>query len=236
MKSHVRFELVGRVAVDLGFDYPAYAITTEAANGALTALSVEVEHDDDWALDDIVQAARAALRPLCTLIGVGRTIEPSLGNALVSPITTEGPSIGLGFADAQARIAIVRRLKTMPPQSLLATLQADPRLARQADYLNSAWAVRDIVSRVRYAYMVLEQEQEKRAGYTPLEDFRHIRDALSHPELGNPKAKAFLRAKLGSEQLDLHNPTHVRLLEEQGRLLFEEAQRVVETYLARFWC
>ena len=83
MKSRVRFELVGRVAVEQGFDYPASTITTEVANGALTALSVEVEHDHDWALDDIVQAARGALRPLCTLIGVGRTIEPSLSNALV---------------------------------------------------------------------------------------------------------------------------------------------------------
>jgi hypothetical protein len=112
MKSRVRFELVSSVAVDLGFDYPDSAITTEVANGALTALSVEVEHDDDWARDDIVQAARAALHPLRTLIGVGRTVEPSLGNALVSPITTEGPSIGLGFVDVEARVAIMRRLKT----------------------------------------------------------------------------------------------------------------------------
>jgi hypothetical protein len=45
VKSRVCFELVGRVAVDQGFDYPASAITTKATNGALTALSVEVEHN-----------------------------------------------------------------------------------------------------------------------------------------------------------------------------------------------
>ena len=236
MKSRVRFEFVGRVDVDQGCDYPAFAITTEVANGALTALSVEVEHADHAALDDIVQAARAALRPLCALISIGRGYEPVLGAALVSPIMTEGPSIGLGFTDVHTRFTLVRRLKTLPPESLLATLRADPRLARQTDYLSSAATVADIVSRFRYGYLILEQEKDKGSGYTPPDAFRHIRNALSHPELTDDKAKAFLRAKTGSEQLDLRNPTHVHFLEEQCGLLLEEARRIVEAYVAGFWC
>ena len=95
MKSRVRFEVRDRVAVDQGCDYSASAVTAEVANGELMALSVEVEHADDWALDEIVQTARTALRPLCALIGVGRGIALVLGDALVSQITAEGPSIGL---------------------------------------------------------------------------------------------------------------------------------------------
>jgi hypothetical protein len=240
MKSRVRFEVLGRVAVDQGCDYSVSAVTAEVATGELIALSVEVEHADDWALDDIVQAARAALRPLCALIGIGRGIKPVLGGALVSPVTTEGPSIGLGFADAQARVAIVRRLKTLPPESLLAALRVDSQLARQADYLNSAVEAGDSVSQFRYAYLVLEQEKQKSGGYTPPDGFTHIRDALSHPELGNSKAKAFLRTKIRSAQLDLHNPTHARFLEKQCALLLKEARRLVEGCVAslgcQFWC
>ena len=240
MKSRVRFELVGRIAVDQGCDYPAFAITTEVADGALTALSVEVAHDDHAALADIEHAARAALRPWCTLIRIGRGIEPILGAALVSPITTEGPSFGLGFRDVHLRFHLARRLKTLPPECLLTTLQADPRLARQADYLNSAVAAEDIVSRIRYAYLVLEQEQEKRACYSPLVDFTHIRDALSHPEIGNPTVQKFLRKKIGSAQLDYNDPPHKQFLEKQCALLIEEARRIVETAFTRlgfrFWC
>jgi hypothetical protein len=128
MKSRVRFELVGRVEVIQGLDYPVSAITTEVSNGTLAALSVEVEHDDNWALADIVEAARTALRPLCALIGVGRTLEPILGGALVTPITAERPSISAGLRELQGRYAISRRLKTLPSESLLAALRADPRL------------------------------------------------------------------------------------------------------------
>jgi hypothetical protein len=240
MKSCVRFELVGRIAVDQGCDYPASTIRTEVTTGALTALSVEVEHDDHAALADIVQAARAALRPWCTLISIGRGIEPVLGATLVSPITTEGPSFGLGFRDAHSRFALARRLKTLLSESLLAALQADPRLARQADYLNSAEAAVDIVSRIRYAYLVLEQEQQKGKCYIPLDDFTHIRDALSHPEVGFPKLKTFLRKKIGSAQLDYNHPPHKQFLERQCALLIEEARRIVEGYFtslgSRFWC
>jgi hypothetical protein len=87
-----------------------FAINSEVSNGYLTALSVEIEHPEQWALEDIVEAARAELRLLCSLIGVGTTAEPGLGNALVSPTTAEGKSIGLGFANVHARVGIIRGL------------------------------------------------------------------------------------------------------------------------------
>jgi hypothetical protein len=161
LKSRVRFEIVGRVAVDQELAYPMFAINSEVSNGYLTALSVEIEHPEQWALEDIVEAARAELRLLCSLIGVGTTAEPGLGNALVSPTTAEGKSIGLGFANVHARVGIIRGLNAMPLESLLSKVKADPRLARQVDYLNSASIVADIVSKIRYGYMVLEQERER---------------------------------------------------------------------------
>jgi hypothetical protein len=88
--------------------------------------------------------------------------------------------------------------------------------------------------------MVLEQEQWKGGHYTPLADFRHTRNAVSHPELQDDDLKAFLRAKLGIEQLDLHNLEHRRFLEDQCWRLLEEARRIVETDFKRlgsiFWC
>ena len=113
-------------------------------------------------------------------------------------------------------------------------------MARQVDHLYSAAAAADIGSRIRYAYMVLEQEQMKGGNYTPLDDFRYTRAAVSHPELTRPKPTAFLQAKIGSAQLDLHNSKHVHFLEDQCWRLLEEARRIVETDFAslgsRFWC
>jgi hypothetical protein len=92
--------------------------------------------------------------------------------------------------------------------------------------------------------MVLEQEQRKgrKKGikYTPLDDFSHLRDAISHPEVGDRDVRKFLQANIGSEQLDLHNQEHVRFLEDRSWRLLEEARRIVEKNLASlgtlFWC
>jgi hypothetical protein len=83
--------------------------------------------------------------------------------------------------------------------------------------------------------MVLEQERERHTGYSPLDDFRHVRDAVSHPELGSPSARAFLLANISSEQVDLRNPTHVAFLEKQCNMLLDESRQVVEGHLSRFW-
>src|SRR5690349_13190186 len=119
MRSRVRFEIVGRVAVNRGLDYPSFSITSEISGGDLTALTVEIDHPEDWPLDDVIRAARKELHPLCSLIGVGTTAEPGLVNAFVSPKTSGGQSIGLGFAHVQARVGIVRGLNEMPPEPLL---------------------------------------------------------------------------------------------------------------------
>jgi hypothetical protein len=244
MKSRVRFELVSSVPVDQECDYPALAIIPEMADGALIALSIEIDHKDGAGLADIVQIARGALQPLCTLISIGRGIEPILGATTVSPVSTDGPSIHLEFADAHARMVIARRLKTLPSESLLTTLRNNSRLARQVDYLHSAEITADIVSRIRYAYMVLEQEQRKgrKKGrkYTPLDGFSHLRNAVSHPEVGDDNVKKFLQTNIGSEQLDLHNQEHVHFLKDQCWRLLEEARHIVETNFASlgaiFWC
>lgn len=225
MKSRVRFELVSRIPVDQECDYPAFAIIPEVADGALIALSIEVDHKDGAALAKIMQTARNALQPLCTLISIGRGIEPILGATTVSPVSTDGPSIHLDFADARARAVLARRLKTLPPEKLLATLQVDQRLARQVDYLYSAEVAADIVSRIRYAYMVLEREHIK-GGSKPAEELRHTCNAVSHPELKDNDLKAFLRTRIGVEQLDLHKLEHRRFLEDQCWRLLEEARRI----------
>jgi len=87
--------------------------------------------------------------------------------------------------------------------------------------------------------MVLEQEEEKGAGCIPPNGFRHLRNAVSHPPELRKNTRAFLRAKIGSEQLDPRDSIHARFLEEQSDLLLEEARRIVEEYYTglglRFW-
>jgi len=235
MKSRVRFEIVGRVGVNRGLDYPTFGITSEISGGELTTLTIEIDHPEHSSLDEIVQAARKALQPLCSLIGLGTTAEPALTNAFVSPKIAGEQSIGLGYVHVQARASIVRGLNEMPPETLLSRLNTDPRLARQIDYINSARIMQDIASRIRYGYLVLEQEQKRDQGYVPPASFRHIRNAVSHPELSDPTAKAFLDANIGSEQVDLSNTTHIQFLTDQCRLLLEETERVVENHVSRFW-
>jgi hypothetical protein len=113
----------------------------------------------------------------------------------------------MGLLDIDTTAAISRGLTSLPDPELVTRLAADPRLQRQAECLNAARAAPDIVSQIRWAYQVLEQEQQRKAGYTPPDAFRHIRNAVSHPELGNTQAKTFFKnSPIGTDTVDLRNP------------------------------
>jgi hypothetical protein len=116
----------------------------------------------------------------------------------------------------------------MPSEELVHRLDADPRLRRQAEALNAARVASDVVSQIRWSYMVLEQEKDRDQGYAPPDDYRYLRHAVSHPELNDAKGKAYFQSVLRVDFPDLKNPMHGNFLKSKARGLLQEAARIVE--------
>lgn len=238
MKSRVTFEVRDSIPVQLPVQYPEINARAELENSSLSAITVEIDHNEEASPNEIMEAARQKIRDVATLIGVGRGIEPAYGTVRIRqlPEDTEKPTIGL--LDVHTTAAIARGLISLPNPELVTRLAADPKLRRQAECLNTACNAPDTVSQIRWAYQILEQEKERKMGYKPPDNFRHIRDAVSHPELSNPAAKAFLKnSPISTEALDLRDPKHCEFLAQQAAKLVAEAERIVKDALSdrKFW-
>jgi hypothetical protein len=234
MRSQVRFDVIDPPTVGYDTDYSALGLDAEVVDGKLIALIVEVEHDDTATIAEISQAARGKLRNLITLIRLGLRRELVLGAMRFKSLSPDTPLKIVGAAYVTARAAVYRGLLSMPLASLVSALEHDSRLRRQLEYLDSASTTEDTITKIRYAYQVLELEKLKGDRYKPLADFSYVRHAVSHPELDNRKAKSFFQQRLGVDYPDLHNPKHMAFLAKQCKLLMEEAIRLCEEAIQKF--
>lgn len=205
MTSRVSFDIVGQFPVPCSVAYPSIHATTEVVNGSLSTLIVDVDHDDALGPHEIAQRARNALREVVLLLGVGRGYAPVLGGVHIRDATASAATITTTSQSITGRCAIARGLISPPAEYLVAQLKGDERRRRQAECLLAARASSDIVARIRWAYQVLEQEAFRTTGYAPPDDFRHLRNAVSHPEPGDSLLKEFFRSHIGADMPDFEN-------------------------------
>jgi hypothetical protein len=235
MRSLVRFDVVDRPLVGQATDYSALGLAAEVVNGELTALIVEVEHNEAATVAEVSREAREKLRNLMTLLGLGRGREPVLGAIRFKSLSPATPWESAALAHTSARATVSRGLSSMPTASLVRKLNQASRLRRQLEFLSSARATDDTITKIRYAFQVLEQEEHKGNGYVPAADFRHVRNAVSHPDLDDLRARAFFQTYLSVDYPDPREPKHMAFLAQQCELLMQEAIRLCEAAIPRFW-
>ena len=163
---------------------------------------------------------------------------PSLGAIQIRFVSPSDSAKGIGSAAVTLDTVVIRQLVAMPNEDLITRLAVDPQLRRQSEALNAATATSDVISRIRWAYMVLEEQQNnKKHIYHVCPAFKHIRDGVSHPQLTNSNAVAYFRKNLGADFPDVLNPLHMKFLRQKSKLLLREAIRIVEEKLAdqKFW-
>lgn len=237
MKSNVTFDLVGAIQVGAPAAYPSFGVTPEIKGDMWTGLRVEVEHDDNATCSEIIDSARERVRDLLASVGVGRGLEPALGTVHVRSTSALESDPTTGQIQATCDMIVARPLRAMPSESLVRRLASDPVLRVQVDAVNAACASTDVVSRIRWSYIVLEQEQRRAAGYTPPDEFRHLRNGVSHPKLDDRKAVAYFQRELGADMPDLRDAKHLEFLKLQAGRVLQEAIRIVEAGFSsdEFW-
>ena len=132
---------------------------------------------------------------------------------------------------------IARSLKSLPSEDLVTKVASDPQIRRQTEAINAAYANADVVQRIRWSYMVLEQEKKRRSDYVVPDKFRFLRNAVSHPELDRKPNTAYFQQHLGVNYPDVKNERHIEFLKKEGQALFKEAIRIVDSVMEsqRFW-
>jgi hypothetical protein len=178
--------------------------------------------------------ADAMIKALITLIEFGLRWEIVLDAMRFKSLSPDTPWEIVGTANMKGKAVVSRGLLSMPQASLVSKLEQDSHLRRQLEHLHTANTTEDTITQIRYGYQVLELEKSKGNGYVPAANFRHVRNAVSHPELNDCKAKAFFKQYLGVDYPDLHNPKHMAFLAKQCKLLMEEAIRLCEQAIQKF--
>jgi len=234
--SRVRFIFQEGLEVKTPVEYMNIEVAPVIEDTLLKGLSVEVNHDDNDTPLEIVKKARDSVRDVLTLIGVGRGLKPTIVTTHIWPLSQTQKFTGIVGVGLDT--VTVRQLDAMPDEDLVTQLKKDQQLRRQAEALNEAKATSDVISRIRWAYMVLEQEEGRNVGYRPLDEFRHIRNCVSHPEITTSSAgKAYFQSLFRVDFLDLANTKHMEFLKDKSEDIINEADKIVERMLAdhKFW-
>jgi hypothetical protein len=190
-----------------------------------------IEHDRNSGHADIVGQARDKTVPLRALIRFNGGPELRLGSVYTQAI--EPPSsvrIGLGFVKLAAELI---KPIPLPPPSAISSLSGE--VLRQLGWYNAAEESSWVIERIRDYYEVLElEEYVANAAYKPSDEMKCLRDAASHPRLGNPKAVRYLQANLNTDHIDPNSDKHLHFLESKVVLLRNEARRILEGKLPKW--
>ena len=236
-KSRVTFRFQEGLKVRDKAQYSSLGIIPILEDDHWKGVAVEIIHDSDASSPEIIEKARTKLHNLLVLIGVGIGGDLSIDSIQIRFIAPTPSAKTIVTKSIQMDAIIERPLKSMPGEELVKRLNEDPRLKRQCEALNAAMSNSDVISRIRWTYLVLEQEKNRKQGYKVPPDFRHIRNAVSHPELDDSKAKKYFQSELGVDFPDLSNPGHLKFLKRKSREMLREAAQLVEEKFedGKFW-
>jgi len=203
--------------------------------GNLAALQTAVEHAVGGGQDEIVSKARAALVPLLTLIEYSYGLPVDLSGIQVHAIEPASEvSVGVGFLKLQMTVA---RRAPMPPAAIVANLTESTRL--QLDWYLLGQNSPSVIERINNFYKVLEHEKRLTTGcscpYLPPAEAKHLRDAVSHPQVDNPDVVSYLQSNIGSAHIDPKNEAHTKFLELKATYLQSLAQAVLDGKVPKWW-
>jgi len=235
MKTEVKFPISNPIPFTAEASYAQLGITTCMEAERLTAIKTVVEHHVTAGHDEIVSEARARLVPLMTLIEYGSGVPVTLGEVHTRAVEPASPvAIGLGFIKVDA--TIFRKIP-MPPVQIVESLMEASR--KQVYWLLLAQKTQSPIDRIQYLYMVLEQEEKLTAQtpqpYSPSREARYLRNAVSHPEIDDPRITKYLQQEIQATRVDPSNESHIRFLEKKVPLLLKDAQAIVAAKIPEWW-
>lgn len=235
MKTEVTFTISNPVAFEAKENYEHLGITTQIKEDKLIGLKTVVEHDSAAGHSDIVSEARVHLTPLLTLIEYSCGLPAHLDGVQTHAIEPDSAvSIGLDFVKVAATLF---RKVPMPPAGIVENLTEGTRL--QLSWYTLGQKSDSVFERIKYFYMVLEQEAKSAAKiglpYTVPPEAKHLRDAVSHPEIGNAEIIQYLQKEIGSSKIDPANDAHVQFLAKKLPVVQLEAQKVLSGKVPRWW-
>jgi hypothetical protein len=235
MKTEVKFPISNPIAFTTEVSYEHQGVTTCMEAGKLVALKAVVEHDITAGHSDIVSEARGRMMALLTLIEYSSGVTPDIGQVQTHTVDPDSEvSIGLGFIKLAA--TLVRQVP-MPPAEIVENLSGSTRML-------IGWYVRgqkseSVIDRIKYFYMVLDGEvkrtSQKSHPYSPLQECKYLRDAISHPKVGNPDLVNYLKQEIQSTTIDPTNESHLRFLERKVPVIQREAQRILNLKVPQWW-
>lgn len=101
----------------------------------------------------------------------------------------------------------------------------------QLFWFKAGLSSQSIIGKIASFYKILEMERNTtRNSATPYkigDEFRFVRNAISHPTITDKKTKEYLLQNIGQDFIEPHNPKHIKFLLEKEKSIEEEARRII---------
>lgn len=104
----------------------------------------------------------------------------------------------------------------------------EDKLARQLSHYRRALQADDVITRVREAYQVIEDEETE---HLFLDDYRYIRNLVSHPELHNRRMIPKAEERFGESFIDPSSPDDIAKLREDAEKFMQKAKEILSRKL-----
>ncbi len=101
MKSRVMISFQEGLKVATPVQYKFIGVVPEMEDDLWKGVSVKIDHDDNATPFEIVEKARAIVRDVLTLVGVGRGLELPLGVTQIRPLSPSLSAKGVGIIEDQ---------------------------------------------------------------------------------------------------------------------------------------
>ncbi len=238
MKSQIQFDVEDAPEFRSREDYTSLGIQLCFNGDILTALQVVTEHEDKANRNEIVALARETIGPLLALVEFGKGVPLKLGMVHTPTVQSKSEDVATVTGSFGADSILFRHPIPLPPLKTVAELLAATETRLQLIWYNRAKESGWVVDKIRSYYAVLELEQEtyKRASQSPKwQEMKWVRDAVSHPRLGNQTIKNYLRKQIQADHIEPGNELHSQFLRQKLQVLEDEARNILEQKVPKWW-
>lgn len=234
-----KFKVTFDIEPKLGYiekTYPSLNITPIYEDGKMTALQVDVEvilddtaNDEEIAKEMARELATKKITPLIERLRflTGKKLEYMIKKMhQTSPPGGRWPQLDAKKAIIRVKGAETTSKSPMPEEDSL--VKQDEDTTNQLMHFNRGMMAHDLAEKIREFFMVIESEEKANSLFIIPDDLRFTRIAVSHYKVKREKAKAYLKAKIGSDSIDFNNPHHVRFLRDKLPKFIAEARKLLD--------
>jgi len=191
----------------------------------LWGFDVYLTINGDLSNEEIQNLAHGYLEPLISRLSFEANVPINYSLVSVENISKKSR---VGIRKIVATAMLVKPIPMPKPESVD---KMSFYTKSQMFWFKAGLSSQSVIGKITSFYKVLEWERNTtRTNATPYkieDEFRFVRNAVSHPTITDEKTKKYLLQNIGQDFIEPHNPKHIKFLWVKEKLIEEDARRIL---------